>query len=167
MEKTVADETIGCTPGRTDLRHFTPDLIAWIFTPNDKTNLAPYRVVHLASLVFIVVSLMPADWPGLKWPIFKPLIRCGEQSLPVFCVGLFLSFIAHFVFHFGSEGVLAQLLVGAAGLGILTIIAYYSAWSKAVDESLRVPQDERGGSHRTGDGSIGRAGGRGNDNNSG
>lgn len=119
-----------------DLRQLIPDLIASIFIPNDKTNLAPYRVVHLASLVFIVVSLIPADWPGLKWTIFKPLIRCGQQSLPVFCVGLFLSFIAYFILELGSRGILAQLGVGAAGLGIMTVIAYYRTWSKAVDESL-------------------------------
>ena len=119
-----------------ELRPFIPDAIAGLFIPNDKTNLAPYRVIHLGSLVFIVVSLIPIDWPGLKWPIFRPLIRCGQQSLPVFCVGLFLSFIAHFMLAFGSEGVLAQLLVGAAGLWIMTIIAYYRTWSKDVDKSL-------------------------------
>jgi len=118
-----------------ELRQHVPDMIAGLFIPNDKTNLVPYRVVHLASLVFIVVSLIPIDWPGLKWPIFKPLIRCGQQSLPVFCVGLFLSFIAHFVLEVGSEGILAQLLVGAAGLWIMTIIAYYRTWSKEVDRS--------------------------------
>lgn len=119
-----------------ELQRFVPEIIARAFIPNDKTNLAPYRVIHLASLVFIVVSLIPIDWPGLKWPIFKPLIRCGQQSLPVFCVGLFLSFIAHFVLEYGSEGVLAQLVVGVAGLWIITIIAYYRTWSKDIDKSL-------------------------------
>lgn len=93
-------------------------------------------MIHLASLMFIVVSLIPIDWPGLRSPIFNPLIRCGQQSLPVFCAGLFLSFIAHFMLEFGSEGVLAQLLVGAAGLWIMTIIAYYRTWSKEVDKNL-------------------------------
>jgi hypothetical protein len=119
-----------------ELRQLIPDSIDEMFIPNDKTNLAPYRVIHLASLVFIVVALIPIDWPGLQWPIFKPLIRCGQQSLPVFCVGLFLSFVAHFVLEFGSEGILVQLLVGAAGLCILTIIAYYRTWSKQLDKSL-------------------------------
>jgi hypothetical protein len=119
-----------------ELQAFVPDAIARAFIPNDKTNLAPYRVIHLASLVFIVVSLIPIDWPGLKWPVFEPLIRCGQQSLPVFCVGLFLSFIAHFVLKLGSEGVGAQLMVGATGLWIMTIIAYYRTWSKSVDKSL-------------------------------
>ena len=132
-----------------ELQQFVPDAIARFFIPNDKTNLAPYRVVHLASLMFIVVSLIPIDWPGLKWPVFKPLIRCGQQSLPVFCVGLFLSFIAHFMLDFGSEGMPAQLLVGAAGLWIMTIIAYYRTWSKEVDKSLTSggtsPRGETGG----------------------
>jgi hypothetical protein len=49
---------------------------------------------------------------------------------------LFLSFIAHFVLHVGSEEVAAQLLVGAAGLWIMTMIAYYRTWSKEVDKGL-------------------------------
>ena len=117
-----------------ELQQFVPEVVAKAFIPNDKTNLAPYRVIHLASLVFIIVSLIPIDWPGLKW-VFKPLIRCGQQSLPVFCVGLFLSFIGHFVLEYVSEGVLAQLIVGAVGLWIMTIIAYYRTWSKDVDRS--------------------------------
>ncbi|MEY9180546.1 OpgC domain-containing protein [Bradyrhizobium sp. USDA 313] len=119
-----------------ELRPLIPDAFAGPFIPNDKTNLAPYRVIHLVSLVFIVVSLIPMDWHGLNWPIFKPLIRCGQQSLPVFCVGLFLSFIAHFVLDFGSEGLFVQILVGAAGLWIMTVIAYYRTWSKEVDNAL-------------------------------
>lgn len=119
-----------------DLRQLLPDAVAQLFIPNDKTNLAPYRVIHLVSLAVIVVALIPINWPGLNSPIFKPLIRCGQQSLPVFCVGLFLSFVAHFLLDFGSDGTLSQLLVGLAGLSILTIIAYYRTWSKEVDKAL-------------------------------
>ncbi|EJN12533.1 OpgC protein, partial [Bradyrhizobium sp. YR681] len=126
------------------LRDYVPDGLAAIFIPNDKTNLAPYRIIHLASLVFIVVLLVPIDWPGLKSPFLQPLIRCGRQSLSVFCVGLFLSFVAHFVLESGSEGVWSQLLVGAAGLWIMTIVAYYRTWSKNVDRS-RSAGEEAGG----------------------
>jgi len=122
-----------------------PGPLVQLFIPNDKTNLAPYRVAHLASLAFIAVSLIPIDWPGLRWAVFKPLIRCGQQSLPVFCVGLFLSFIAHFVFELASANVLVQLLVGAAGLWIMTIIAYYRSWSKQVDKNLMPERSARVG----------------------
>lgn len=116
------------------LRRLIPDGLGSLLLPNDKTNLAPYRVIHLASLVFIVVALIPIDWPGLRSPLLKPLIRCGEQSLPVFCVGLFLSFIAHFAIDFGSDGLVPQLLVGGAGLLIMTAVAYYRTWSREIDK---------------------------------
>ena len=121
-------------------RDYVPDALAAAFIPNDNTNLGPYRVVHLASLVFIAVSLIPIDWPGLKSRLLQPLIRCGQHSLSVFCVGLFLSFVAHFVIEAGSEGLWAQLLVGAAGLWIMTIVAYYRTWSKEVDRSRATEQ---------------------------
>jgi hypothetical protein len=60
-------------------------------TFNDKTNLAPYRLVHLIVLAFFINRLVPRHWPGLEWPIFRPLIKCDQQSLEVFCVGVFIA----------------------------------------------------------------------------
>ena len=73
---------------------------AWLFdafNPNDRANLAPYRIVHFIAVAFVVTRFVSKDWPGLEWPVFKPLIVCGQQSLAVFCVGVFLSFVGHFV----------------------------------------------------------------------
>jgi hypothetical protein len=117
-----------------ELRGIFPTFLFEAFNPNDKTNLAPYRVVHLVCLILLVVRLIPIDWPGLRWPIFRPLIKCGQQSLEVFCVGVFLSFIAHVVLETVSDSFFAQLLVGAAGLTIMTGVAYYRSWSKQVDK---------------------------------
>lgn len=117
-----------------ELQKLFPAVVVEAFFPNDKTNLAPYRVLHLASLTLLVVRFMPIDWPGLSWPLFRPLIKCGQQSLAVFCLGVFLSFVAHLALNAISDGVLAQLLVGVAGLTILTGVAYYRSWSKEVDK---------------------------------
>jgi hypothetical protein len=106
------------------------------FNPNDKTNLALYRVVHLLILALLVVRFIPIDWPGLGWPLFRPLIKCGQQSLAVFCVGVFLSFIAHVVLETISYAFFSQLFVGAAGLSIMTAIAYYRSWSKQIDKPV-------------------------------
>jgi hypothetical protein len=119
-----------------ELQRVFPTVLFEAFNPNDKTNLAPYRVVHLASLVLLVVRLIPVDWPALGWPIFRPLIKCGQQSLEVFCVGVFLSFIAHVVLEKISDGYFAQLLVGVAGIAIMTGVAYYRSWSKRVDKPV-------------------------------
>ena len=103
------------------------------FRPNDKTNLAPYRILHLLALALVVVRFIPFDWSGLRWPIFRPIMKCGQQSLEVFCVGVFLSFVAHFVLEATSDAFLVQILVGAAGLSIMTGVAYYRSWSKKID----------------------------------
>jgi hypothetical protein len=118
----------------TELRIFFPDWLFDAFNPNDKTNLAPYRVVHLLALVLLVVHFMPIDWPGLKSPALKPLIKCGQQSLEVFCVCVFLSFIAHLVLITTADTVASQIAVGVAGLSAMTTVAYYRSWSKRVEK---------------------------------
>jgi hypothetical protein len=64
--------------------------------------------------------------------VFRPLIKCGEQSLEVFCVGVYLAFVAHFVLITVSNGLFAQLIVGACGLSIMIAVACYRSWSKQV-----------------------------------
>ena len=127
-----------------ELQNLFPAMFVQAFVPNDKTNLAPYRVLHLASLALLVVRFMPLDWPGLNWPLFRPMIKCGQQSLAVFCLGVFLSFVAHLALNAISDGVLAQLFVGVAGLSILTGVAYYRSWSKEVDKRSSERSDSAG-----------------------
>lgn len=107
------------------LQSLFPGELRAIFVPNDKTYLAPYRVVHLASLVLVVVHFIPRDWPSLTWRGFDPLVRCGQRSLEVFCVGVFLSFVAHVVLITISDSIPVQLIVGICGLSIMVAVAYY------------------------------------------
>src|SRR6202022_4380461 len=104
------------------------------FNPNHKTNLAPYRVLHLIVIAFIVTRFVSKDWRGLEWQVFQPFIKCGEQSLAVFCVGVFLSFVGHFVLTTGSGSLLAQIVVSTTGVAMMTVVAYYISWSKQQDE---------------------------------
>ena len=106
------------------------------FTPNDKTNLAPYRFLHLAILIIVVVRLIPIDTPGLQAAIWRPLVKCGQQSLEVFCVGIYLSFLASLILETTSDGIVAQLLVGTCGLAVMTAVAYYRSWSKRVEKPV-------------------------------
>jgi hypothetical protein len=110
------------------------------FNPNDKTNLAPYRVAHFVIIAFFVTRFFPRDWPGLEWKMFAPVIKCGQQSLEVFCVGVFLSFIAHFLLTLSSGSVLVQILVSIAGIALMTAVAYYRAWSKKQDKPPSRPK---------------------------
>lgn len=109
------------------------------FNPNDKTNLAPYRFIHFVVIVIMVIRFVPKDWPGLEWKVFDPLIVCGQQSLAVFCVGVFLSFVGHFELSMSSGSLFAQIFVSVTGIAIMTIVAYYISWSKRQDKPLPKP----------------------------
>jgi len=119
-------------------------LPAWLhdaFIPNDKINLAPYRVLHLAIIFMFATWLISPDWPGLKWKIFDPLIKCGQHSLVVFCCGVFLSFFAWFVLSATPTIALTwtefqeQLAVSLSGIAIMTLVAYYFSWSKGLEKA--------------------------------
>ncbi len=116
-----------------------PEWLVSAFNPNDKTNLAPYRVVHLVVLAILVARFVPIDWPRLKSRWLQPLIVCGQRSLEVFCVGLFLSFVGHFLLEVISGTLLAQILVSISGIGLMTGLAYYRTWSKKLDKRSSPP----------------------------
>jgi len=110
---------------------------AWLldaFIPVDKTNLAPYRVLHFVLVALLVTRFVSKDWRGLKWSILRPIIKCGEESLAVFCVGVFLSFAGHLALITSSGSLLAQVFVSASGVAIMTFFAYYISWSKRQDQ---------------------------------
>lgn len=116
-----------------------PEWLFSAFNPNDKTNLAPYRFLHFVVIVILVIRFVPKEWPGLEWKVFDPLIVCGQQSLAVFCVGVFLSFVGHFELSMSSGSLLAQIFVSVAGIAIMTTVAYYISWSKKQDKPLKPP----------------------------
>jgi hypothetical protein len=108
------------------------------FNPNDRVNLAPYRILHFIVVASFVMRWMPANWRGLEWPIFRPFILCGRQSLAVFCVGVFLSFAGHLALMTGSGSLTAQIAVSLIGLALMTLVATYISWSRQQDEPLRM-----------------------------
>ncbi len=114
-----------------------PQWLYATFNPNDKTNLAPYRFLHFVAIVILVIRFVPKEWPGLEWKIFDPLVVCGQQSLAVFCVGVFLSFVGHFQLSMSSGSLLAQIFVSVTGIAIMTVVAYYISWSKRQDKPLK------------------------------
>jgi hypothetical protein len=124
---------------------------AWLFNafnPNDKTNLAPYRVLHFIILAWLVIRFVPRQSPVLERRVFWPLVVCGQQSLAVFCVGVFLSFVGHFALTISSGSLMAQMSVSAAGIGIMTLVACYISWSRQQDSPFRmVPIDTPSAAH--------------------
>ena len=118
-----------------------PDYLLDAFLPNEKENLVPYRVLHFLALVFLFTYMVPRDWRGFRWQALQPVIKCGEEWLSVFCVGVFLSFAAHLVLITGPDLLAMHVLVSLAGISTMTGVAYYVSWSKQQDRkpAPRVP----------------------------
>ncbi len=107
-----------------------PAPVADLFLPNDKTNLAPYRILHFLALALVAARLVPRSGMALKLPVLRPAIICGERSLEVFCVGIFLSFVGCFLIELVSDSIAFQLLVSLSGIALMTAVAYYRTWTK-------------------------------------
>ncbi len=112
------------------LGNLLPGWVLAPFDPNDKTNLAPCRIVHLLALAVVVTRFMPADSPILQWRALTPLVKCGQNSLRVFCIGIVLSFCAHAAIETSLNSLWVQICVGAIGILFLTASAYYGTWPK-------------------------------------
>jgi hypothetical protein len=121
-----------------DLGNLLPHWLLQPFDPNDKTNLAPYRVLHLMAVAIVVTRLLPADSSILQRRFLTPLIKCGQNSLQVFCIGIVLSFCAHAAIEVSLNSLWVQLFVGAAGVLLMTAGAYCWTWSKRRDRARRV-----------------------------
>jgi hypothetical protein len=115
------------------LARVVPEPVLDFFLPNEKENLAPYRVLHFLTLAFLFSFVVPRDWPGFQSPALQPVIKCGEEWLPVFCTGVFLSFAGHFVLITGPNSLAMHILISIAGIAIMAAVAYYASWSKRQD----------------------------------
>jgi hypothetical protein len=116
------------------LAGFMPNLGLDLLTPADKENLAATRVVHLLALALLFTYFVPRDWPGLASRWLQPVMKCGEEWLASFCVGVFLSFAGHLVLITQPNSIAIQVLVSATGIALMTAIAYYISWSRRQDQ---------------------------------
>ena len=104
-------------------------LESWMY-PINKTDLDVLRFVHFLALAAITVRFLPKDWPGLKSPWLRPLIRCGQHSLEIFCLGVFLAFAGHFVLAEVSGGAWMHFAVSLVGIVIMSAAAWLFSWYK-------------------------------------
>jgi hypothetical protein len=116
-----------------ELGHILPAVLLEPFMPNDKDNLAVFRIVHFLALALVFTKLVPRDWSPLRWSVLQPILKCGEEWLSTFCAGVLLSFAGHLVLITTPNSLFTQVLVSVAGVSIMTGIAYYISWSKRQD----------------------------------
>jgi hypothetical protein len=122
--------------------HIPPWLADFMY-PIDKTNLDTLRFVHFIALAIVAVRFLPADSSRWKSPLLRPFTICGEHSLEIFCLGVFLSFTAHFILVEISGGIGMQILLSVIGIALMTATAALISWYKAMDKQAPGPRQQQ------------------------
>ncbi|HZR89453.1 MAG TPA: OpgC domain-containing protein [Bradyrhizobium sp.] len=120
------------------LGHVLPRLLEQWMYPIDKTDLDVLRFAHFLALAAITVRFLPREWPGLKSPWLKPLMLCGQHSLEIFCLGVFLAFAGHFILAEIAGGAALHALISLCGIVIMSSVAWLISWYKhSADKSAK------------------------------
>ena len=101
--------------------------IEWL-SPIDKPNMDILRLAHFLALAYLVAHFVRPSARFLQQWWARPLIACGRQSLYVFCLGIFLSFAAHFVLVEFNARLPMQIAVSVAGIASMTALAALMNW---------------------------------------
>jgi hypothetical protein len=115
------------------LAPYVPHWLEQVIYPIDKANLDVLRFAHFLALATVTVWFVPRDWPPLKSWWAWPAIICGQHSLAIFCIGVFLSFAAHFAMVEISGAFWMQVLVSALGILIMVAVAALLTWYKKTE----------------------------------
>jgi hypothetical protein len=112
---------------------YVPHWLEQLIYPIDKVNLDALRFAHFLALAVVTVRFIPREWPVLKsrW-LWAPIV-CGQHSLEIFCLGVFLSFAAHFAMVEISGTIWMQLLLSAVGILVMIAVAGLLSWYKRAE----------------------------------
>jgi hypothetical protein len=115
------------------LEEFIPEAASKLIYPIYKSRLAPVRLVHVLALAVVVARLTPRDWHGLPKPLITALIRCGENSLAMYCFGVLLSFMGFVVLTQFSSSFAMHAAVSIAGIVLMIVAATLLTWEAKLD----------------------------------
>ncbi|HTI86837.1 MAG TPA: OpgC domain-containing protein [Alphaproteobacteria bacterium] len=124
----------------------TSPLPMWLLNvlfPMSKTYMSPWRLLHFLALAYVAMRLFDRTYPFFATRWARPLLYIGESGLQMFCVGVFLSFAAHFVLVEVDNEPLMQFVVNAVGIGIMLAVAALIHWYKATEKGRAAAQRRR------------------------
>lgn len=78
-----------------EVRALLPRFMHIGFDLEAKINLHPARLLHFLATAYVVLHFLKPEARWLRGPLARPLIRCGEFPLQVFCLSVLLAFAVH------------------------------------------------------------------------
>lgn len=105
------------------LEAYVPTIIVRLIYPIDKGDLDILRLLHFLALALLCWRMLPCNLPVLRERFLRPLVRCGEYSLLIYCISVLLSFSAHALLSLGWNNFASQTLVSVGGIAVMAAIA--------------------------------------------
>lgn len=123
-----------------------PESLGVLLTTIDKSALHPLRLLSILALAYLVGHAVPQDARWLQARAAAPFVLMGQHGLPVFCAGIFLSFLGRLALELSDRGPM-QLAVNLLGLTALVAIGAVAAWYRQRErgEPAAAPADRRPG----------------------
>lgn len=91
--------------------------------PLDKSNLSPLRLLHFLALAIVASWFIPQDWRGLSSPVMRCARCCGENSLPIYCLGVLLVLASRLMLLDISDRLAMQIVVSIGGILVMIVAA--------------------------------------------
>jgi hypothetical protein len=105
------------------LEAVVPQVLANIIYPINKSDLGPLRLLHFLAITVLVAKFVAHSWKGLTTPVLRGAVRCGENSLEIYCAGVLLALAGHVLLAQISAGLAMQVAVSVGGVFALVAIA--------------------------------------------
>jgi hypothetical protein len=105
------------------LEALIPQTFAQLLYSLDKSNLDPLRLLHFLAIAVLTAWLVPRNWRGLKTPVMRAAIRCGQNSLPIYCLGVLLAFASQIALLDISNGLATQIALSVGGIIAMIVSA--------------------------------------------
>jgi hypothetical protein len=74
-------------------------------------------------MAVLAAWFVPRNWGGLTTPVMRGAIWCGQNSLPIYCLGVLLAFAGHMALFSISDGLAMQLAVSLVGIAVMIAAA--------------------------------------------
>src|SRR5205807_2309975 len=116
----VPNLTLGASLALYTLVHvFGWTVAAW---PNSHWAFNPIAWQFLVMAI-LAAWLVPRNWRGLTTPVMRCAIRCGQNSLPIYCLGVLLAFISQMALLDISNGIAMQIALSVGGIAAMIAAA--------------------------------------------
>jgi hypothetical protein len=98
----------------------------------NKTDFGILRYIHFLAAAYLVVVALKGREQWLASAAGRPIMKCGQQSLPVFLFAMAISrYVGITLDHTGRDSIAVVVLVNAVAVGVLMGIAYLLGWLKS------------------------------------